>query len=86
MTMWGARIGRPFDYIEIIGATPPVSDIELPDRTGAILVLTAGVVNLTMNNGHEFSMDLPIGILPGDFKTIRAGGTACNVFAAQVSR
>jgi hypothetical protein len=84
--MWGARIGRPFDYILIIEDTPPVGDIELPDRTGALLVLKAGVVNLTMGNGHEISMDLPIGILPGDFKTIRAGGNACQVFAAQVSK
>lgn len=85
MANYTGRIGRPFDWVEIVGSSPPAMDVELPHDTGALLIGLAGIINLTMKNGSEISMDLPIGIIPGSFATVRSGGTVCKVFAARIS-
>ncbi len=82
MTQYAGRIGRPFDYVTV------TFDEDMPDKTGALLITTAGLIEVTMKNDSNITMNLPVGILPGDFRQVNAAGTvpaAATIFAVLVS-
>lgn len=82
MTQYAGRIGRPFDYVQVTSV-----DVDLPDKTGALLLTVPGVIAVTMKNGSTVSMDLPVGLIPGDFRQVNTGTVPAvsTIFAVLVS-
>jgi len=72
---------QPQGY-ETIAVGGVLLDTDLPPDCLGLVVGTAGVLNVTMRNGHQInSLPFQEGLTPGLFVKIHTGGTAENIVA-----
>ena len=80
MTKYEKEVVPANDFI-LRAATTVGSDTDLTSNCRGLLVGTAGSLNVTMANGQERD-GVPFiqGITPGNFRELRTGGTAQNIW------
>lgn len=78
---YSAQYVPPYDFI-LVSAGAVGSDVALPPKCRGLLIGVAGSLNVTMANGNTRN-DIPFieGINPGYFSTVKAGGSATNIWA-----
>jgi len=77
---WTKQIALPNDFL-LVAVASPTTTVNFDEGCRGILVGTAGLLNVTMRNGHAITgVPFQAGVNPGRFASVQSGGTAENIW------